>query len=180
MVFVGLCEQVRLPYADQFCPFGAFGGEGIPAFVPAAILCPEANIRRAAFLRPAAKTRTSSPPSAPARNPHEMRNKNNPMRRNAAWGRGSQKEPAPERRNCPRGNGAPRDAGRSGRLRLLGALDERGVPQARASRRAWGYVCFVPSGRFLRESAKSAGDFSRIRAFPQSRSCIAHFFCRFS
>ena len=82
-----------------------------------------------------------------------MRNKNNPMRRDAAWGCGSKKEHAPERHNFPCGDGAPRDVGWSGRLRLSGACDVPDFPQARASRRAWGYVCSAPVGRSRDESA---------------------------
>ena len=40
------------------------------------------------------------------------------------------------------------------KLRLSGAADARGFPQARASRRAWGYVCSAPPGRSRDESAR--------------------------
>ena len=91
--------------------------------------------------------------------------------------------------------------------RLLGAAGVRSAPQARASRRAWGYVCSVPSGAFPRrirnlqaptgrrllsvgfqpyvtgENTTRAVS-ARLRERPcgratyfQSRSYRAHFFC---
>ena len=61
-------------------------------------------------------------------------------------GAAAQKEPAPERRNFPRGNGDPRDVGRFGRLRLSGASDVRSVPQAPVGR--MGLRLFRPDGAF--------------------------------
>ena len=64
----------------------------------------------------------------------------------AAWGC-ARKEHALAKRNCPAGTPRRETVERFGRLRLSGAAHVRGVPQARASPRAWGYVCFAPSGR---------------------------------
>ena len=86
-------------------------------------------------------------PSACATDPHEMRNKNNPMRR-APLGAAAQKEHAPERRNFYCGDGSPRDVGCSGRLRLSGAVDVAGLsPSARFAARM-GLCLFRPSGAF--------------------------------
>ena len=65
-------------------------------------------------------------------------------------GAASAQEHALEKRNCPAGTPRRENAERFGRLRLSGAVDAPTFPQARASRRAWGYACFAPSGRILK------------------------------
>ena len=119
-VSVGLRERVRLPCADQFRPSGArpLGG---------------------------AKSLTGS---VPAGNPHEMRNRNNPMRRKPL-GAAARKAPAPERRNCPSGNGAPSGCAFQARS-VCGMLPKRALRVAHgvtfvSPLRGLGAKAFLPS-----------------------------------
>ena len=74
--------------------------------------------------------------------PHEIRHKNNPMRRNAAWGSERVKH-ALEKRNRPAGTACRENVGRFGRLRLSGAAHVRFFPK-RALRVAHGVTLVSP------------------------------------
>ena len=77
--------------------------------------------------------------------PHEMRHKNNPMRRNAAWGSERVKH-ALEKRNCPAGTACRETPDVSGGCAFQ-ARRMCGASPKRALARAWGYACFAPTGR---------------------------------
>ena len=80
-------------------------------------------------------------------------------------GAASRKKHALEKRNSPAGTACRENASRVGRLRPSGAAHVRVLPQARASRRAWGYACFAPSGRGVRAHGSDA----RFRGAPALR-----------